>query len=61
MSNFNLLKVIEIDNLTSDSVALSFEIPEKFKKKYNFISGQYLSLEIIIDNIKVRKIWSKKN
>ena len=58
MSNFNLLKVIEIDNLTSDSVALSFEIPEKFKKKYNFISGQYLSLEIIIDNIKVRRSYS---
>jgi len=58
MSTSHLLKVLEIDYLTTDSVALSFEIPEKLKKEYDFISGQYLSLEIVIDNIKVRRSYS---
>ncbi len=58
MSTSHLLKVLEIDNLTPDSVALSFEIPEKLKKEYDFISGQYLSLELIINNQKVRRSYS---
>ena len=58
MSNFNLLKVIEVSKITSEAVTLTFEVPEKLKKKYSFISGQYLSLEVIINNLKVRRSYS---
>ncbi len=46
MSNFNLLKVIEVEKLTSNAVALSFQIPYNLKNEYTFISGQYLPLEL---------------
>jgi ring-1,2-phenylacetyl-CoA epoxidase subunit PaaE len=58
MSNFNLLKVCKIEKLTSDSVALSFEVPDRLKNLYVFISGQYLTLEISINQKKIRRSYS---
>ncbi|MDG2371852.1 MAG: 2Fe-2S iron-sulfur cluster-binding protein [Flavobacteriaceae bacterium] len=58
MSNFNLLKVIEVEKLTSNAVALSFQIPYNLKNEYTFISGQYLPLELLINKVKVRRSYS---
>lgn len=58
MSDFNFLKVAKVDRLTRDSVALSFEVPNELKKDYGFISGQYLTLEVVINELKVRRSYS---
>ena len=58
MSNFNLLKIISVDKITAESVSLSFEVPKQLKNNYNFIPGQYLTLELEINNLKVRRSYS---
>ena len=58
MSGFNFLKVVSANKITSDAIVLSFEIPKILKNKYEFIPGQYLTLELIIDNVKVRRSYS---
>jgi len=58
MSKFNLLKIISVDKITAESVSLSFEVPKQLKNNYNFIPGQYLTLELEINNLKVRRSYS---
>lgn len=43
-SSFHALKVSAIDQLTEDSVALTFEVPEDLRDAYAFEAGQHLSI-----------------
>jgi len=58
MSKYNLLKIISVDKITADSVSLSFDVPKELKNNYDFIPGQYLTLELKINNMKVRRSYS---
>lgn len=43
---FHQLRIKSIKNITSASVEIEFEIPEDLKSEYEFIAGQYITLEI---------------
>ena len=58
MSDFHFLKIKDIEKLTSNSIAVSFDIPNELKNKFNFYSGQYITLESIINEEKVRRSYS---
>jgi ring-1,2-phenylacetyl-CoA epoxidase subunit PaaE len=57
-NNFNTLTVSSKIFLTEDAVLLSFNVPEEIKEKYAFENGQYLTLEAIIENQKLRRSYS---
>ena len=52
MPTFHPLKVSEIERTTSEAVVISFEVPDQLKSKYSFSSGQYISLEAEILELK---------
>ena len=58
MSDFFSLVISNIEQNTSNSVILSFEIPSDQKEKFSFKSGQYLTLEAEVNDQKVRRSYS---
>lgn len=52
------LKVSQVDRLTSKSVCLTLDIPDSLKDSFQFLAGQYLSLEETIDGEKIRRSYS---
>lgn len=57
-NNFSKLTVSSKVFLTDDAVLLSFNIPQEIKENYAFENGQYLTLEAIIENQKLRRSYS---
>ncbi|MGB0978345.1 MAG: 1,2-phenylacetyl-CoA epoxidase subunit PaaE [Croceimicrobium sp.] len=55
---FNDLAVLDIIKETSDCVSVAFEVPEALAQDYQFIPGQYLTLEATIDGEAVRRSYS---
>jgi hypothetical protein len=47
MSNFYDLKIKNLEKLTDNSIAVTFEVPSELKNNFNFYSGQYVNLEIL--------------
>tara|TARA_Y100000996_G_scaffold274182_1_gene216004 strand:+ start:2788 stop:3822 length:1035 start_codon:yes stop_codon:yes gene_type:complete len=58
MSNFYDLKIKNLEKLTDNSIAVTFEVPSELKNNFNFYSGQYVNLEILINGDKVRRSYS---
>ena len=58
MNSYNELKILSILKNTSDSVILSFEIPENLKNTFCFEPGQYITLEKKINNTVIRRPYS---
>lgn len=52
------LKVIKVQNLTKDAVAVSFAIPEEHKETFQYKPGQYLTLQFTLNREKVRRSYS---
>jgi ring-1,2-phenylacetyl-CoA epoxidase subunit PaaE len=52
------LKVEKIERQTNDAVTIEFSTPLEQNSSFNFKSGQYLSLESIIDDENVRRSYS---
>ena len=46
---FSKLKVKEIKRETNDAVSIAFEITEELKSKFNYQSGQYITIKQHID------------
>tara|TARA_B100001287_G_C22643344_1_gene511292 strand:+ start:448 stop:1512 length:1065 start_codon:yes stop_codon:yes gene_type:complete len=57
-SDFFNLTIKEVVKETDDCVSLSFIIPEEYKAKFDFASGQYLTLKTKINNEDVRRSYS---
>lgn len=55
---FNSLKIDFIKRLTTSSIIIGFEVPIGLLKDYQFISGQYITLEAVISNQKARRSYS---
>lgn len=55
---FHELKISAIQRLTKSAVKVSFEIPENLKSTFQFIPGQYLNLELFLNNEKIRRSYS---
>ncbi len=58
MSDFHSLKVVQVSKLTSNAVAISFEIPEELKPVFTFKAGQYITIRHKINGEEVRRAYS---
>ena len=58
MSEFFSLKVSQIEQLTDQSVHVSFEIPESLKAAFAYKAGQYITLKQNIRQQEVRRAYS---
>jgi ring-1,2-phenylacetyl-CoA epoxidase subunit PaaE len=55
---FHAIQVKELTHLNNDAVQVSFEIPEDLQQEFNFIPGQYINLELLINGKKERRSYS---
>ena len=58
MPEFNSFNVISIKRITLDSVVLTLKIKPELKQFYKFSAGQYVTLELEIDGVTVRRSYS---
>lgn len=52
------LKVKKITKLTSEAVAINFEIPAELYETFKYVQGQFLSIQVNVDGQKVRREYS---
>ena len=57
-SDFYKLTVNEVIKETEDCVSISFLIPNEFKNKFDFVSGQYLTFKKEIEGEEIRRSYS---
>ena len=57
-SDFYKLTVNEVIKETEDCVSLSFDIPNELKDKFDFVSGQYLTLKHQVEGEEIRRSYS---
>ena len=55
---FHLLKVANLDRITDDAVAITFEVPEHLRNEYSFLPGQHLAVRSTIAGDDVRRNYS---
>ena len=58
MTHFYPLNVSQVDNLTTQSVAISFEIPADLQSNFAFKAGQYITIKHTIHGKEVRRAYS---
>ncbi len=58
MTSFYPLTVSQVENLTTQSVAISFEIPAHLQSDFNFQAGQYITIKHKIHGKEVRRAYS---
>lgn len=57
-ATFNTLEVAEVRRLTSDSVEVTFAIPEQLQDDFDYAPGQYVALRAEIDGQELRRSYS---
>jgi ring-1,2-phenylacetyl-CoA epoxidase subunit PaaE len=55
---FHPLRVEDVERLTPDAVAVTFEVPDGLRDAYAFTAGQHLTLRTTIDGEEVRRSYS---
>ncbi|MCW2606880.1 MAG: phenylacetate-CoA oxygenase/reductase, PaaK subunit [Frankiales bacterium] len=55
---FTALRLASVDPLTSDSVALTFEVPPDDAERFRFRPGQHLTLRRVVDGQDLRRTYS---
>ena len=58
MTSFHELKISDVVKETPEAVSVTFDVPFELKSKYIFLPGQYLTLESLINNEKIRRDYS---
>ena len=58
MSDFHALKVAQLERLTPNAVAISFEIPQDLKDIFSFRAGQYITVRQISNGEEIRRAYS---
>ncbi len=58
MSDFHALKISNVQALTPNSVALTFEIPDSLKDSFRFTAGQYITLKHSHNGEELRRAYS---
>jgi ring-1,2-phenylacetyl-CoA epoxidase subunit PaaE len=58
MASLHELIISDIVKETSEAVSVTFGVPIELKSKYIFLPGQYLTLELLINNEKIRRDYS---
>ena len=52
------LSVLDVHSETKDCVVVSFDIPHELREEFDFVPGQYLTLETILNGENVRRSYS---
>lgn len=55
---FHLLKVSELDRITDDAVAITFEVPAHLREEFEYKPGQHLAVRATIAGDDVRRNYS---
>ncbi len=55
---FNELTVAEVEPLTDDAVAVTFDVPDDLRETYDFEAGQWLTLRRTVDGREERRSYS---
>ncbi|MFI1937559.1 1,2-phenylacetyl-CoA epoxidase subunit PaaE [Streptomyces purpureus] len=55
---FHSLRVSEVERLTDDSVAVTFEVPPELRDTFRHIPGQHLALRRVVDGEEIRRTYS---
>jgi ring-1,2-phenylacetyl-CoA epoxidase subunit PaaE len=55
---FHAIAIQELKHLNSDSVQVSFQIPVELQKEFAFVPGQYINLEVLVNEKKERRSYS---
>ncbi len=55
---YHCLQVAEIETLTAESVAITFDVPARLAKTFSFIPGQHVAMKAEIDGKDVRRTYS---
>jgi ring-1,2-phenylacetyl-CoA epoxidase subunit PaaE len=55
---FHRLRVAAVDRLTSDSAALTFDVPPELAEAFRFRPGQHLTLRRVVDGVDLRRTYS---
>ena len=55
---FHPLTVAEVEPLTDDAVAVTFDVPAELRDAYDFVAGQSLVLRRVIDGVEERRNYS---
>lgn len=55
---FHSLRVAEIDRLTDDSVAITFDVPARLRPAYRFTQGQHVTIRCDLGGSGVRRNYS---
>lgn len=58
LRKFHSLKISEVIEETKDSKSFVFYIPDKLKKQFNYIAGQFIIIKIPIDNKEYKRSYS---
>lgn len=58
MASFHELIISDVVKETPEAVSVTFDVPIELKSKYIFLPGQYLTLESLINNEKIRRDYS---
>ncbi|WP_435412480.1 2Fe-2S iron-sulfur cluster-binding protein [Psychroserpens mesophilus] len=58
MSQFHSLTIKQIDRITDESVAISFEVPQALQTDFSFKAGQYVTLKTSINGNEIRRDYS---
>jgi len=55
---FHTLTVADVERLTDDSVAVTFDVPDHLREAYDFAAGQSLTVRRVIDGQEHRRSYS---
>jgi len=55
---FHPLRISEVEQLTDDSVALTFEVPPELREVFRHTPGQHLALRRIVQGEEIRRTYS---
>lgn len=58
MHTFYKLRIEKIIRETKEAVTLCFTIPSDLKEKFQFVPGQYVNLQLTLDNESIRRSYS---
>lgn len=58
MAQFYPLSIAKITEETTDSVSITFDLPKKYEKHFEFVAGQYITLRANINGKDVRRSYS---
>ncbi|WP_109526495.1 MULTISPECIES: metal-dependent hydrolase [Nocardia] len=57
-SGFHSLRISDVDRMTEDSIAVTFDIPAELRETFHFVQGQHVSVRTLIDGQDVRRTYS---